>query len=367
MSIPIDNKFRVLKALDGQFDNITERFETIESSGVTLDGDQTLSNKTISGSSNTISNIQDSALSSNVPKLDSLVNTFTGIVKTNTLRIGDVGSPPTLAWQTSTGGATIMTINDGGRIRQFHGFVIDKSVASTADFYYDNTLLRNFAETLTNKTISGSSNTFTNIPDSALSSNISTASNTQTLSNKALDSSCTVQNISLQFAVRKSTTQTQDPDSTNDQSEGENYTPGSIWINTISDQVFVNVDSTLNNAVWREIIDETSVQTLENKTLSTGCSLNTNQSITTTGQITGGNIVCDNIAIDSNVISSPVGDIVINPESNLNVQSNIEVNGTQILTDQQLAISNASETTASNTTTINAILTALRTHGLIAT
>ena len=48
-----------------------------------------------------------------------------------------------------------------------------------------------------------------------------------------------------------------DPTPTDDSSK--NYTPGSLWVNTLLDKTFVCVDSTVNFAVWHQIDGATPV------------------------------------------------------------------------------------------------------------
>lgn len=56
----------------------------------------------------------------------------------------------------------------------------------------------------------------------------------------------------------------------------------------------------------------------------------------------------------------------LNSDGSIDVTNQYRVNGTKVIGSRQGAISNASANTSSNTTAINAILSALRTHGLIA-
>jgi hypothetical protein len=119
---------------------------------VGTDVTQTLTNKTINGTNNTISNVPDSALSSNIVTL-----TGTQTLTNKTL------TSPVIASVTNTGTVSFPTTTD--------------------------TLVgRTTTDTLTNKSISGSTNTITNIQDASLSSNIVTLTGTQTLTNKTLTS-----------------------------------------------------------------------------------------------------------------------------------------------------------------------------------
>lgn len=51
-----------------------------------------------------------------------------------------------------------------------------------------------------------------------------------------------------------------DPTPGDDQNDG--YEPGSIWINTSSDKVFVCVNSNIGAAIWNEVVDDKTAQTI---------------------------------------------------------------------------------------------------------
>ena len=194
--------------------------------------------------------------------------------------------------------------------------------------------------------------------------NISTF--TETLSNKILDAAnCLVPHVCLDRTVLlNNQNDINNPTVNSDISLG--YTENSIWHNSITNKHFICSDRTAGSAIWHEIITESSVQTLTNKTLSTGCVINTNQNITTSANLQGNTANLGGLNITGNTISSAVGDIVINSGSNLNVQSDLEINGVKVLTNQQSAVADA--TTGSDVITrFNELLTRLRTHGLIAT
>ena len=119
----------------------------IDSTVVTLTGSQILSNKTISGASNTLTNIGNSSLTNSSVTFNGTTVALGGsgtitATATNALTIGTGLSG------TSYNGSTAVTI------------AIDSTVATLTG-----------VQVLTNKSMSGSSNTFTNIPNSALTNN----------------------------------------------------------------------------------------------------------------------------------------------------------------------------------------------------
>lgn len=126
------------------FNGSAARTLSIDSTVATLSGSQTLSNKTISGSSNTLSNIGNASLTNSAVTINGSSvslgsSTTVTATATNALTIGTGLSG------TSYNGSTAVTV------------AIDSTVATLSG-----------SQTLTNKTLSGSSNTLSNIGNSSL-------------------------------------------------------------------------------------------------------------------------------------------------------------------------------------------------------
>ena len=126
----------------------------IDSSVATLTGTQTLTNKTISGASNTLSNIPNSALTNSSVTINGTAVSLGGsatitAANPNALTIG------TGLTGTSYNGSSAVTI------------AIDSTVATLTG-----------TQTLTNKTISGASNTITNIGNTSLTNSSVTIGST---------------------------------------------------------------------------------------------------------------------------------------------------------------------------------------------
>ncbi len=117
----------------GSFNGSTPVTIAIDSTVVTLTGTQTLTNKSMSGSSNTFTSIPNSAL---------VNSTISGVALGSNLNALTIGT-----------GLSGTSYNGSGAVT----IAIDSSVVTL-----------NGVQTLTNKSMSGSSNTFTNIPNSAL-------------------------------------------------------------------------------------------------------------------------------------------------------------------------------------------------------
>jgi hypothetical protein len=159
------------------YDGSTPVTIAIDSSVVTLTGSQTLTNKSISGSSNTLTNIPNSALTNSSLSVNGTTISLGGsgtitANTTNTLTIGTGLSG------TSFNGSSAVTI------------AIDSTVATLTG-----------TQTLTNKSISGSTNTLTNIPNSALTNSSLTVGST----------AISLGSTSLTLAGLTSVTLTQDP------------------------------------------------------------------------------------------------------------------------------------------------------------
>jgi hypothetical protein len=115
----------------------------IDSTVATLTGSQTLTNKSMSGSSNTFTSIPNSALTN---------NTISGVALGSNLNSLTIGTGLTGGSYNGSGGITV---------------AIDSTVATLSG-----------SQTLTNKSISGSTNTLTNIPNSALTNSSVTIGST---------------------------------------------------------------------------------------------------------------------------------------------------------------------------------------------
>jgi hypothetical protein len=200
---------------------------TLPSSFVTTTGTQTLTNKTISGASNTLTSIGNASLTNSTITLSGdsgtnaidLGDTITVSGTTNeietsvsgdTLTIGlpddvtignnlSVTGDTTITGNLTVNGTTTTVNSTAVNIQNafvFEGASADayETTLTTVDPTADNTInlpnasgtivLRDTTETLTNKTISGASNTLTNIGNSSLTNSkitISDGSNTQDL------------------------------------------------------------------------------------------------------------------------------------------------------------------------------------------
>lgn len=183
-----------------------------------------------------------------------------------------------------------------------------------------------------------------------------------TLTNKTLDNSCVVANGALERAVIKSISTTVDPTVNNDISEG--YQENSLWNNSLTNQHFICSERFTGTAVWNRLIDENTTQNMSNKAI-------------TSSTFSGSNVTSGNINLNTNTISSVLGDIILNPNDdilcqkdvNLSSTRRLKINSINVLNEQQPAIADlaASPTNAQIATKINAILSMLRVHGLIAT
>ena len=127
---------------------------SIDSTVVTLTGTQTLTNKSISGSTNTLSNIANASLTNSAITING-----------NSVSLGS--STTVTASTTST-----LTIGTGLSGTSFNGgspvtIAIDSTVATLTG-----------TQTFTNKSISGSTNTFTNIPNNGLTNSAVTVGST---------------------------------------------------------------------------------------------------------------------------------------------------------------------------------------------
>lgn len=127
----------------GSYDGATAVTIAIDSTVATLTGTQTLTNKSMSGSSNTFTNIPNSAL---------VNSTISGVALGSNLNALTIGT-----------GLSGTSYNGSGAVT----IAIDSSVVTLTG-----------TQTLTNKSMSGSSNTFTNIPNAALTNSSVTVGTT---------------------------------------------------------------------------------------------------------------------------------------------------------------------------------------------
>lgn len=131
--------------LGGSYDGSTAITIAIDATVATLTGNQTLTNKTISGASNTLTNIGNGSLTNSAITINGSSVSLGGSV-TVTATASNVLTIGTGLSGGSYNGSTPITI------------AIDSTVATLTG-----------SQTLTNKSMSGASNTFTNIPNVALS------------------------------------------------------------------------------------------------------------------------------------------------------------------------------------------------------
>ncbi len=127
---------------------------------VTADHPATLTNKTINGNDNTITNVPSGALPANVVYTD---------------------NTQTLTNKTIATSANTIT-GDANRVAQFSA----SGALSASSVNMSDVVTLSGSQTLINKTINGSNNTISNIPNSALSASVVISDSVQTLTNKTI-------------------------------------------------------------------------------------------------------------------------------------------------------------------------------------
>ena len=165
----------------GSYDGSAPISIAIDSTVVTLTGSQTLTNKTISGANNTVTNLPNSALTNSSVTINGSSVSLGGsttvtATASNALTIGsglsgtsyNGSSPVTIAIDSS-----VVTLTGSQTLtNKTLTTPVISSISNTGTLTLptstDTLVGRATTDTLTNKTISGASNTITNLPNSAL-------------------------------------------------------------------------------------------------------------------------------------------------------------------------------------------------------
>lgn len=285
---------------------------------VSADSTQTLTNKTLSGASNTITNI---SLTSQVTGVLPAANGGTGVANSNTLTYG--ANNITL----TTGGVTALTLPTSGTLATLSGSETfnNKVIANTSSILIKDNSLTLQDDGDTTKTVqfqlsgitTGTQRTLT-VPDSSIT--LLGRADTATVSNKSLDNTNTVVLLDSGFIL----------ESAGDTTKSAKFSLTSI--STATQRTLTIPDANLT------IVGTTTTQTLTNKTIDASANTVTNVSLTTgvTGTLPLGNggtgQTSKTAAYDGLSPSTTKGDITVHNGTN-NVRLGVGADGTVLTAD----------------------------------